>query len=166
MTDLEHVGSGTSEPFAQTPPADIDAAPKRRWRISRLGMAVGVVVVAAIGVGGYFGIDALSTDPPKPTASPNHVRGLPRGASECTPIKTEVVVPFDAGARGSPATSCAFVEQVRKEYSRQSTPTSGPTQLKVVSPATAKWYYLACLNSGTYVTCTGGAAAVIYLYNK
>jgi hypothetical protein len=134
-------------------------------------VAGAAVILAAVAVGGYFGADAAlshsSSQTTSPSASdiPAQVPGLPPGAAKCDRTQTDVQKPFNTGARGTPATTCAFVEQVRKEYSARSTPTSGPSEVSAISPATLKWYKLACFNSGTYVTCTGGAAAVIYLYN-
>jgi hypothetical protein len=174
VTDLKRVVTDTAEPSPQTPrpPPPNDAPPKRFPRKSRVGVAVGAAVVAAVGVGGYFGVNAVLSNRSSQMTSAStpdslrQVQGLPRGAAPCDRIQTDVVVPFNAGARGTPATSCEFVEQVRKAYSAQTTPMSSPTQLSAVSPTTSRWYQLACLNSGTYVTCTGGSAAVIYLYNR
>jgi hypothetical protein len=91
---------------------------------------------------------------------------LPRGATECPLVYPDLTAPFDRGARGTPATSCGFVEQARTAYAKSS-PGTGPRQIRVPSPATYKWYDLVCTptGSGSYVTCTGGAGAVIYLYN-
>lgn len=170
MTEPESGGADTADPQTQTTPARIDAPPKRPWWKRPAGTAAATIVIAVIAVGGYFGVNALLPHPSRPTASPSpsrtipQVAGLPPGAATCTPIDTDVPGPFNAGARGTPATSCEFVEQVRKEYSAQSSPSSEPVYLHVVSPATSKWYDLACFSSGDYVTCTGGAAAVVYLY--
>jgi hypothetical protein len=75
------------------------------------------------------------------------------------------VAPFSAAARATPTTSCPFVEQVRRDYSRRAAPLSAPQQMRVASPATGKWYDLVCTPTGKFVTCMGGVAAVIYLYN-
>ena len=172
MTDHEGVATDTAEPSPQEPRPQSDTPPKRHWRKSPMGAAGAGIVLTVIAVGGYIGINAVLAHPSSQTTSPSTAnvldpapQFLPRGAVACKPIQTDVRIPFNAGARGTPATSCAFVEQVRKEYSVHSTPTASPTELRVISPATSKWYQLACFNSGTYVTCTGGAAAVIYLYN-
>jgi hypothetical protein len=176
VTDLERVGTDDAEPPPHTPPPppppQNDAPPERPWWKTPRGAATLAVVLAAIGVGGYFGVNAALPDASSLTTSSSapgtidQVPGLPRGAVPCIRLQTDVVVPFNAGARGTPATSCEFVEQVRKAFSDQRQPTSGPAQLSVVSPATSRAYELACLGSGTYVTCTGGSAAVIYLYNR
>jgi hypothetical protein len=172
VTDLERVVTDTADPSPQTPRPQKYVSPKRpRWK-NAVGAAAVAVVLATIGVGGYFGVNAALSHPSSETKAPptlgigDPVKDLPPGAAACDRIATDILVPFNAGARGTPATSCAFVEQVRKEYSAHSTPASGPSQLSAVSPATSKWYQLACLSTGTYVTCTGGAAAVIYLYNR
>jgi hypothetical protein len=170
VTDLERVGTDTADPSPQTPRPQKDVPPKRpRWKNAG-GAAAVAVVLATIGVGGYFSVNAALSHPSSPaTAAPTSdigdpVPGLPPGALTCNSIQT-AVGPFNAGAHGTPATTCEFVEQVLMAYSRH-TPTPGPNLLTVLSPATSKSYRLACLSTGPYVTCTGGAAAVIYLYNK
>lgn len=171
MTDHEDIATDTADPAPQEPRPQSDAPPKRPWWKSPVGAAGAAIILAVIGVGGYLGVDAVLPHPssqaisPSTASAPDQVPGLPTGAAACPRIQTDVQVPFNAGARGTPATSCGFVEQVRKEYSVHSTPTAGPIELSAISPATFKWYKLGCFNSGTYVTCTGGAAAVIYLYN-
>jgi hypothetical protein len=148
----------------------IDGPPNRPWWRSRVGAAAGAAVVAVIGLVGYFGIHAMLAHPSSPATAPSAsdiddpVPGLPPGALPCTSIQTNVGL-FNAGARGTPATTCEFVEQVSMAYSKH-TPTPGPDLLTVLSPATSKSYHLVCLSMGGYATCTGGAAAVIYLYNK
>lgn len=93
------------------------------------------------------------------------VGGLPPGAASCHPIYTEIKTPFNAGARGSPLTSCPFVEQVRRTAHTEHLSTSSPpTQLRVVSPTTRKSYEMQCTSAGSYVTCTGGEDAIVYLY--
>lgn len=168
MTDLERVGTEVGGPSIPTPLAQNDARPNRARRKHAMALAA---VLAAVGLAGYFGVNAVLSHPSS-RATPGstsgafrQVRGLPRGAEACPRLETDVVVPFNAGARGTSTTTCEFVEQVRFEYAKRSTPASGPTQLSAVSPATRTWYELACLSSQTYVTCTGGSAAVIYLYN-
>jgi hypothetical protein len=90
---------------------------------------------------------------------------LPPGAASCRQIYTEITTPFDAGARGTPLTSCAFVEQVRRTAKADHLSISSPpTQLRVVSPTSRKWYEMQCISAGSYVTCTGGEDAVVYLY--
>jgi hypothetical protein len=172
VTDHESTATDTADPAPQEPRPQSDELPKRPWWKSPVGVAGAAIILAVIGVGVYLGVDTVLAHPssqatsPSTTASaPDQVPGLPPGAAACPRVQTDVQVPFNAGARGTPATSCGFVEQVRKEYSAHSTPTSGPSEVSAISPATFKWYKLVCFNSGTYVTCTGGAAAVIYLYN-
>ncbi len=93
------------------------------------------------------------------------VPGLPAGATECPLVYKDLQGTFDRGAKGTPATSCGFVEQTRMTYDTQPR-SAGPQQLRVISPATYKWYDLMCSPTGSYVTCTGGAAVVIYLYEQ
>ncbi|ORW59273.1 hypothetical protein AWC20_10020 [Mycobacterium parmense] len=149
-----------------------DGPTRRRRSASRAALLA--VLLAMIGAGGFLRWQIVTQHPSAPTTAPSALSAdepvppglLPPGALGCKRIQTDVRVPFNAGARGTPTTSCAFVEQVRKEYSVKSTPTSGPAELQTVSPATFKWYKLACFSSGTFATCTGGAAAVVYLYNR
>ena len=90
---------------------------------------------------------------------------LPPGAASCSKIYTELTAPFNAGARGTPITSCDFVEQVRwtakADHLSLSSP---PTKLLTVSPTTRKQYEMQCISAGTYLTCTGGEDAIVYLY--
>jgi hypothetical protein len=171
VINLKRAGTDPADLSPQAPRTVIDGPPKRQWWRSRVGVAVAAAVVAGVGVAGYFGVNAVQSHPPSRTTAPPTsdigvpVPGLPKGAMACDRIQTDVRSPFNAGARGTPATSCAFVEQVRKEYSLHHTPTSSPVELSVLSPATYRSYHLACFGTDTYVTCTGGAAAVIYLYN-
>ena len=87
---------------------------------------------------------------------------LPPGAAPCRPIYTEITAPFNAGARGTPLTSCAFVEQVRWTASADHLSTSSsPTQLRAVSPITRKRYEMQCISVPSYVTCTSGEDAIV-----
>jgi hypothetical protein len=144
----------------------------RPWWKKPAGAAAATVIVVAVAVGGYFGVDAL-LHPSRQTTSPPTFRTtdrvpefLPAGAAPCPRIDVNARDRLNKGARGTPTTSCPFVEQVRRVYSAQGPDQSAPVQLRVVSPATFKWYDVACLSSHDYVTCTGGAAAVIYLYHE
>lgn len=173
MTEPESGGADTADPQTQTTPARIDAPPKRPWWKRPAGTAAATIVIAVIAVGGYFGVNALLPHPSRPTASQStpsateHVpEYLPPGAEWCQRIYPDVPGRFNTSARGTPATSCAFAEEARKAYAAPRLPSSVPGDLRVLSPATRRWYDLACLNSGDYVTCTGGAAAVIYLYHS
>lgn len=95
----------------------------------------------------------------------SQISGLPPGATECPAVYPTIVSPFNAGARGTPMTSCPFVEQVRRAYSQRPAPLSEPQQMRVASPATGKWYDLVCAPTQKFVTCSGAVVAVIYLYN-
>ena len=98
---------------------------------------------------------------PNPSRSQAY-RPAPRRANVSS---YEEVIPFNAGAQGTPMTSCPFVEQVRRAYDRRNAPLSQPQQMRVPSPATGDWYDLVCAPTGKFVTCMGGVGAVIYLYN-
>src|ERR1700736_6618229 len=90
---------------------------------------------------------------------------LPPGAAACQVVYTRIKAPFDAGARGTPLTTCRFVEQVRREaYTQHFTTLSPPTELHVASPTSRKWYAMQCVSEGSYVTCGGGMDAIVYLY--
>lgn len=142
------------------------------WWRRPAGAGAAAVALAVLAVGGYFGGTALFSSPSSPVAStPPPVAAsrvpdyLPAGAVACKKVYDDVHRPFNAGARGTATTSCQFVEQVRRTYA-QLVATSAPTdQIHAISPATEKLYVLACIPTGSYVSCTGGAAAVIYLYN-
>jgi hypothetical protein len=104
-----------------------------------------------------------------PTGTPvvlTTVPNLPHGATPCDRIYTGVTAPFNAAARGSPMTSCPFVEQVRLAYAEQALAASDTIHITVVSPTTRKFYELDCRVTGSYVTCAGGQYAIIYLYNR
>src|ERR1700757_3697554 len=88
---------------------------------------------------------------------------LPPGAASCPQIYAEITAPFNAGAAGTPLTSCVFVEQVRWTAKADHLSTSSPpTRLSAVSPITRKQYDMQCISAGRYVTCTGGEDAVVY----
>ncbi len=95
----------------------------------------------------------------------SQISGLPPGATKCPAVYPSIVTPFDAGARGTPMTSCPFVEQVRRAYSQRPAPLSAAQQMRVASPSTGKWYDLVCAPTQRFVTCSGAVVAVIYLYN-
>jgi hypothetical protein len=141
------------------------------WWRRPAGAGAAAVALAVLAVGGYFGATALFGSHHSPAASTPPVAAsrvpdyLPPGAVACKKVYNDVHHPFNAGAKGTATTSCQFVEQVRRTYS-QLVATSAPTdQIHAISPATEKLYVLACIPTGSYVSCTGGAAAVIYLYN-
>lgn len=100
-----------------------------------------------------------------PAPAPSQISGLPAGATQCPAVYPKIVSPFNAGARGTPTTSCPFVEQVRRAYSQRPAPLSAAQQMRVASPATGKWYDLVCAPTQRFVTCSGAVVAVIYLYN-
>jgi hypothetical protein len=103
----------------------------------------------------------------QPAVKIDSVPWLPPGNATCDVVYPDLKDSFDAGARGTPMTTCRFVEEVRRTYA-STTPAgdSQTSQLIVVSPATRKPYNIACFRTGDYVTCTGGQGAVIYLYNN
>lgn len=102
-----------------------------------------------------------------PAAKIDSVPWLPLGNATCDVVYPDLKEPYNAGARGTPMTTCRFAEEVRRSYaSTTQAGDSRTSQLIVVSPATRKPYNIACFRTGDYVTCTGGQGAVIYLYNK
>ena len=140
------------------------------WWKTPAAIIAGVLVLILVGLGILFGLREFVTDsasaPPSVKPPLRTVAALPSGAVYCDPVYPEIQSPFTASARGTATTSCAFSEQVRRTYASR-TATKAPTdQFPAVSPATGKWYAMACIPSGEYVTCTGGAAAVVYLYNS
>jgi hypothetical protein len=149
------------------PPGD---APRGPWWKTPAAVIAAVIVLILVGLGILFGLREFATDrasAPAPVKPPlRTVAALPLGAVYCDPVYPEIQSPFTASARGTATTSCAYAEQVRRTYASR-TATKAPTdQFPAVSPATGKWYAMACIPSGEYVTCTGGAAAVVYLYNN
>jgi hypothetical protein len=136
----------------------------------RVALIGGAVVAVAIAVTAFLLVGVRSSHPQAPAGTPVadpivQVPGLPEGATACPQVYTDPTASFEHGARGTPMTSCPFVEQVRLAYAKQSNP-NGPEQLRVASPATGKWYDLVCIPTADYVTCSGGVVAVIYLYNR
>ena len=126
---------------------------RRRWTSAVLAV-INVIIIA-------LAVAFLLRPAPAATPMPQ-VAGLPPGAAKCDPVYRDLPGPFNAGARGTPMTSCFFVEQVRRAYVM-----SPMSQLRVVSPTTRKPYDLQCTpaENEDYVTCTGGQDAIIYLYH-
>ena len=137
-----------------------------------LALIVTALLVASV----LFVSTRSGQDEPDPNANTKpaavaltQVAGLPPGATTCPVLfdeEDQEGFPFNAGARGTPMTSCQLVEQVRREYARRAAPLSGPQQMRVASPKTQKWIDLVCTPTGEFVTCMGGVAVVIYLYNE
>jgi hypothetical protein len=126
-------------------------------------------VVFALGIAVLLSASQASGTNPAQTAPPtmSQVAGLPPGAAPCPVLYTQTTAPFNAGAGGTPMTSCPFVEQVRGAYDAASVPVDSEIHpLRVTSPKTRKGYDLVCVATGSYVTCSGGQYALIYLYNK
>jgi hypothetical protein len=160
--------ASTPDPMTQRTPTRNDAPGRRPWWKTPAARLATAALLALIGVGGYFAVNTLRphTSPPSTSRVLTQVPFLPRGAVPCAPIYKDVRVPFNAGAQGTPTTSCPFVEQVRMEYAARNPAVSPTIQMSVISPVTDKWYELSCVTTGTYVTCAGGVAAVIYLYHQ
>jgi hypothetical protein len=134
-------------------------------RLVLAGCAVLVIVIAI--VMWPHPRPASKTATPLVPVTITPVPSLPRGAAACPVLYRDVTTPFDAGASGTPMTSCGFVEEVRRAYATTRAPTS-PTaaQVTAASPSTHKLYKLVCFETAGYATCTGGQGAVIYLYNQ
>jgi len=130
--------------------------PRARWILALLNV---ILLVSAVLL--------FPTPSAKKTPSLAQVGDpLPPGAAPCHQIYTEITTPFDAGARGTPLTSCPFVEQVRQTAHADHLSTSSPpTALRAFSPTTRKQYEMQCISAGSYLTCTGGEDAVVYLYS-
>lgn len=160
--------ASTPDPPTQTAPTRSDAPGRRPWWQTPVARPATAALLALIGVGGYLAINAPRPHTPPPSTSRvlTQVTFLPRGAVPCPQAYKDDHVPFNAGARGTSTTSCPFVEQVRKEYTTRNPVPSSTVQMSVISPATKTWYDVSCVTTGNYVTCAGGAAAVIYLYHQ
>lgn len=138
----------------------------RSWpRIGLAAIDLAVLVAAgALLIGGARPDQSPTASAPVVSTPLTPVPGLPASAAFCDVTYKDVTKPYNAGARGTPMTSCPFVEQVRRAYATELRP--GTSQLPVVSPATGKRYTMACMPTGAYATCTGAVGAVIYLYNR
>lgn len=124
-----------------------------------------VVVFAATGrLSTHTTASQGATPPPTPTVILTQVPGLPPSAT-CPVVYKDVATPFSAGARGTPMTSCPFVEQVRRAYSLQNPKGTGTQTVRAVSPTTHKEYGMICTAQGAYATCVGGQGAIVYLYH-
>jgi hypothetical protein len=133
---------------------------RRTWAIGLLA-GLNVVVIASAATFLVIGLRA----PHAVSSLPQVGDPLPTGAASCPKIYTKVTAPFNAGARGTPVTTCNFVEQVRwTAYVDHLSTSSPPTQLWAFSPTTRKQYEMQCISAVTYLTCTGGEDAVVYLY--
>ncbi len=131
---------------------------RRPWARGLLALINAVLLVSGALV-------VVAPSPGKATTLAQVGDPLPAGAAACPVIYPEITAPFNAGARGTPLTSCPFVEQVRRTaYTDHISPSSPPTQLRVVSPTTRSAYEMQCISVKSYVTCIGGEDAVVYLY--
>jgi hypothetical protein len=132
-------------------------------RVTLVGIFALVIVLAIV----LWPDSASDTSgAPVTVAKFESVRGLPAGSATCDSVYPDIKLPFSAGARGTPMTSCRFVEETRRAYATKGSAASQTSQLTVVSPATRKSYTVVCFPTGEYVTCSGGQGAIIYLYNK
>lgn len=136
---------------------------RRGWVLGGLvAVFVAMAAVALLVVG--RGAPQPATVSSTPAVNPiEQVSGLPPGATACEPVYTGLTA-YQRGARGTPQTSCAFVEQVRQAYDDKRSSSLGTQQMRVASPSTGKWYDLVCSPTGSFVTCTGAVGAVVYLY--
>ena len=129
-----------------------------------IGVGVVLVLVAVASAVWLVGRDTPAPSPTPVAAAelPQQVAQLPPGATACPQNFPDL--PYGHGAKGTPMTSCPFVEQVRLAYGTHA-PVKGPVQLRVASPRTGRSYDVACTPTGAYVTCMGGVLGLIYLYN-
>jgi hypothetical protein len=167
---LTAAGSGRNVSYAMSTTILDRTAHTLRGNRTRAVVGLGVVFVLVAAAAGVLLLTRADAAPPgaeTPAPANAHltqVPGLPAGATDCPPVYSHLLAPFNRGAKGTPATSCGFVEQARRTYDNQP-PSAGPQQMRVASPATYKWYDVVCVPTGSYVTCTAGVAAIIYLYN-
>jgi hypothetical protein len=134
----------------------VAAVAVRRWWTSAVLAAINLIIIALVAL-------VLLRPAPVPAATPLPQVGdpLPPGAAACPVVYDNLPGPLNAGARGTPMTTCEFVEQVRRAYVM-----SSAGQLRVVSPVTRKPYEMQCTPAASYVTCTGGQDAIVYLYHR
>jgi hypothetical protein len=160
----------TNEPPTPIAPSQNDPPGRHPWWQTPAARPATAVLLALIGVGGGFVVNAVTphTSPPSTPRVLKQVPFLPRGAVPCPQAHYDDRDWFNAGARGTATASCPFVEQVRKEYTTRNPAPSSTVEMSVISPAAVavKWYDVSCITTGTYVTCAGGAFAVIYLYHQ
>jgi hypothetical protein len=139
----------------------------RAWVRSALG-AVNVLILTTgivLAVTAHPPAAAVSpANPTAPVADLTQVPGLPPSAT-CPVVYTDITKPFNAGSRGTPMTSCPFVEQVRRAYAIQNPSGTGTQRIRAVSPTTHKLYDMLCTAVDEYATCVGGQGAIVYLYH-
>ena len=88
--------------------------------------------------------------------------GPPAGATPCPTVYGPAGT-LSGSAIGTPVTSCAFAEEVRRAYG----PIDASGQLRMIaatSPVTGVTYSMACTPAGNTVTCVGGENAVVHLF--
>ncbi|WP_434090400.1 protein kinase domain-containing protein [Nocardia beijingensis] len=92
---------------------------------------------------------------------------LPAGAKACGQGQAATGA-FTQSATGTPVTSCAFAEEVRRAYAAlgqaQNATRDVPRSVVATSPVTGRTYTMNCLPEGQLVTCSGGENAVVYVY--
>ncbi|MFI2459414.1 protein kinase [Nocardia sp. NPDC019323] len=100
------------------------------------------------------------------SAKPSQVT-LPAGAKTCGQGQAATGA-FTQSATGTPVTSCAFAEEVRRAYAAlgqaQNATRDAPRTVVATSPVTGRTYTMNCLPEGQLVTCSGGENAVVYVY--
>ncbi|WP_435828908.1 protein kinase domain-containing protein [Nocardia beijingensis] len=100
------------------------------------------------------------------SAKPSQVT-LPAGAKACGQGQAATGA-FTQSATGTPVTSCAFAEEVRRAYAAlgqaQNATRDAPRTVVATSPVTGRTYTMNCLPEGQLVTCSGGENAVVYVY--
>ncbi len=109
----------------------------------------------------------LGTLPPQAPAPPakepqsQPSAGFPPLAKRC-PQKYGATGAYTRSAVGNDRTSCPFAEEVRISYADMGLPGS-VQEIKVFSPTTRQLYDVTCQPAGSFVLCTGGNGAVVYL---
>lgn len=104
--------------------------------------------------------------PPAVATEPAAAPVLPPAAIavEGAPGSGQIVRAFTEVHRGNDNTSEAFARNVGVAF-RSNFSATGQTspELNVYSPVTDLYYSMSCQDNGTFVTCTGGNNAVVYL---
>lgn len=105
-------------------------------------------------------------EPPPAAPAPPAAPVLPPAAVpvEQAPISGQSSRAFTEVHRGNENTSEAFARNVGMAFRNHFSATGQTSpELSVYSPVTDLYYSMSCQDNGTFVTCTGGNNAVVYL---
>ncbi|WP_072806433.1 hypothetical protein [Rhodococcoides yunnanense] len=148
-------------------------------------VAAVILVLGALGVGGWFLLQNNSSDEAtqtstmasrtrEPSAQSTPSAAAPSGASrpavvtlppnaQACPAAFGPAGEYVSSAAGTTITSCPFAEAVRVAYAG-SGQAGAARVVNATSPVTGKSYAMNCSAVGGLVTCTGGDNAVVYVY--